>query len=147
VDEESGAGEAIRTRALEVGPFRLRLQVVRDGEGAFGPGKAAVLEAIEASGSISAAGRSLGISYRRCWVLVDEMNRSWASALVELQRGGKAQGAKLSPLGRTVLDAYRGLERRLTEGLAASPEAEILSRHLSPRVSDVGGASIDEPGS
>lgn len=98
---------------MRVGPLKLKAQLFCDGETAMGPGKADLLEAIDREGSISAAGRVLGMSYRRTWLLVDTMNRCWAERLVDTTRGGNAGNARLSPLGRQVLATYRGLEQRL----------------------------------
>jgi molybdate transport system regulatory protein len=68
-------------------------------------------------GSISAAGRALGMSYRRTWMLVDVMNRCWQERLVETKPGGGAdKGAQVTETGRAILSAYRALEARL--GLA-----------------------------
>lgn len=127
---QADAPAADPSRSIDVGPLRLRLQVIRDGEGAFGPGKAALLEAIAATGSISAAGRALDISYRRCWLMVDEMNRLWETPLVESRRGGREQGARLSVLGQEVLTAYRALEKRLINQALAAPEAAVLRGRL-----------------
>lgn len=110
---------ALRLRVrLECGPLH-----------AIGPGKADLLEAIAREGSISAAGRMLGVSYRRCWLLVDEMNRCWDERLVETAIGGKTQGARLTPLGREVLDGYRALQARLAAA-AEGPELAALSARL-----------------
>jgi len=85
----------------------------------MGPGKADLLEAITREGSISAAGRALGMSYRRTWMLVDVMNRCWRERLVETKPGGGSdRGARLTETGHAVLAAYRTLERRL-EGAAS----------------------------
>ena len=72
----------------------------------MGPGKADLLDAIASEGSISAAGRKLRMSYRRCWMLVDVMNRCWAGPLVATS----SEGAVLTELGRAVLAQYRGLQ-------------------------------------
>ena len=93
--------------SLRLGPLKLKLQLVCGDGFALGPGKADVLEAIAAHGSISAAGRALGMSYRRTWLLVDEMNRCFAERLVET-----TPGARLTEAGRTALAAYRALEAR-----------------------------------
>jgi len=78
---------------------------------AMGPGKADLLEAIQAAGSISAAGRNLGMSYRRAWLLVDEMNRCFTSPLVEARLGGSGGGgARVTELGHDVLKRYRALQ-------------------------------------
>lgn len=98
---------------MRVGRLKLKLQLTCGDGFAMGPGKADVLEAIDREGSISAAGRALGMSYRRVWLLVDEMNRCFSATLVETHSGGSAdRGARLSDVGRTVLIAYRDLETR-----------------------------------
>lgn len=98
---------------MRVGPLKLKAQLFCDGETAMGPGKADLLEAIDREGSISAAGRALGMSYRRTWLLVDTMNRCWAERLVDTVRGGNSGNARLTPLGREVLATFRALEERL----------------------------------
>lgn len=105
------------SRAMStVGPLKLKVQVLCDDAFAIGPGKADLLEAIDAHGSISAAGRQMGMSYRRAWLLVDEMNRCWADRLVETQAGGgERSGARLTDTGRQVLAAYRALEVTVAE--------------------------------
>lgn len=101
---------------MRLGPLKLKLQLVC-GEGfAIGPGKADLLDAIAAEGSISAAGRRLGMSYRRAWLLVDEMNRCFTAPLVEtLRGGGRERGARLTEAGREALAAYRELEAASAE--------------------------------
>lgn len=99
---------------MQVGPLKLKAQLLCDGETAMGPGKADLLEAIAREGSIAAAGRALGMSYRRSWLLVDSMNRCWSEPLVEaVAGGGAARGARLTPLGEEVVTRYRVLEARL----------------------------------
>ena len=94
-----------------VGALKLKLQLICGDGYALGPGKADLLEAIERDGSISAAARALGMSYRRAWLLVDEMNRCFAERLVDTLPGGaRERGARLSQLGRAVLAAYRAIE-------------------------------------
>ncbi|RDE06774.1 winged helix-turn-helix domain-containing protein [Sphingomonas aracearum] len=95
---------------MRLGPLKLKLQLVCGDGYAMGPGKADVLEAIDAHGSISAAGRALDMSYRRAWLLVDEMNRCFAERLVETAPGGGRGGARLTQGGRAALAAYRALE-------------------------------------
>ncbi len=78
---------------------------------AMGPGKAALLEAIQETGSISAAGRKLDMSYRRAWLLVDEMNKCFKSPVVVARLGGvKGGGAEVTDLGREALKRYRALQ-------------------------------------
>ena len=99
--------------------LKLKLQVMCGDEIALGPGKADLLEAIVAHGSIAAAGRAMRMSYRRAWLLVDAMNRCWAEPLVATSPGG----ALLTPLGREVLEAYRRLAKaaeKSTRGAAWS---------------------------
>src|SRR6266436_3462702 len=85
---------------------------------ALGPGKIRLLEAIDRTGSISQAGRSLGMSYRRAWLLVDDMNNCFREPVIEAQPGGpNGGGAILTPLGKKVVDRYRAIE---TDALAAT---------------------------
>lgn len=112
--------------------LKIKLQVMCGDEIAMGPGKADLLEAIAQHGSISAAGRALGLSYRRAWLLVDTMNRCWREPLV-LARGG-ASGAQVTAFGSEVLAQFRALQTkvahgsggawaRLEQGLLAQPRA------------------------
>src|SRR3989442_11085650 len=89
---------------------RPRWRLTRGKEIALGPGKADLLGAIDRSGSISAAARALEMSYRRAWLLVETMNRCFASPLVVTTRW-RGRGASLSDLGREVLALYREMER------------------------------------
>ena len=103
---------------MRVGSLKLKAQLYCGDEPAIGPGKADLLEAIAASGSISAAGRAMGMSYRRTWLLVDSMNRCWRDKLVETTiGGGEKRGARLTAAGRDVLDRYRRLEARLADSV------------------------------
>lgn len=113
-----------------VGPVKLRLQVMSAETGAMGPGKAAVLEAIQTHGSITAAGRALSMSYKRCWALVDEMNRCWRTPLVTAVRGGPTQGAHLTEEGRLVLEAFRSLEQHLAAATRDDPAYATLVDNL-----------------
>ncbi|KTE44317.1 MULTISPECIES: winged helix-turn-helix domain-containing protein [unclassified Sphingopyxis] len=100
---------------VDAGRIALRLRVRRGDAIAMGPGKAALLEAIDAHGSISAAARSIGMSYRRAWLLVEEMNGCFAVPLVETRPGA---GAMLSDAARAVLAAYRAAEVAAEEAAA-----------------------------
>lgn len=115
-----------------VGSLKLKAQYYCGAERAMGPGKADLLEAIDVHGSISAAGRALGMSYRYTWLLVDGMNRCFTERLVETTAGGgRSGGAVLSGQGRQVLAAYRALEADLVQTAAAHPrrvELEALMR-------------------
>ena len=97
-----------------------RLRILLGAAIAIGPGKADLLEAIDRCGSISAAARELGMSYRRAWQLADVMNRSFRERLVEAGTGGKrGGGAILTPFGREVLARYRAMEGKAAKSIAA----------------------------
>lgn len=111
--------------------LKLKAQLLCGDTIAMGPGKADLLEAVRATGSISAAGRALGFSYRRTWSLVDTMNRAWRAPLVATAHGGaKGGGAVLTPLGETVLEHYRALEAAIARA-AQAPAAALLADMLS----------------
>ncbi len=96
-----------------------------DAEGRIGPGKIELLETIHRSGSISAAGRAMEMSYKRAWDLVDEINRICRRAAVERQAGGKnGGGAVLTPFGLSLVARYRRIERTATT--AARKELQAL---------------------
>ncbi len=96
----------------------MKLRVVVGPGVGLGPGKAALLETIDQTGSISAAGRSLNMSYKRAWSLVEALNEHFEEPLVISSKGGRAGGgASLTPLGREVLDAYREMERLSEEAV------------------------------
>src|SRR5690349_20463696 len=79
----------------------------------IGHGKIRLLEAIRDQGSISAAGRSMHMSYRRAWLLIDELNRMFSEPLIETKHGGAAGGgAELTPLGSRVVECYRSIEAK-----------------------------------
>ena len=91
--------------------MKIQARIMLDDEIAFGPGKADLLIAIQSTGSISAAGKYLGMSYRRAWLLVDAMNRCFQQPLVETATGGsQGGGARLTPLGVDVVEHYKQLQ-------------------------------------
>lgn len=101
--------------------FDLRLRVYVGKEVAMGPGKALLLEAIAATGSISSAARSLDMSYRRAWMLIDTMNRCFAMPLVVTKTGGKSGGgAEVTKLGLETLRQFRALEKAADKAIATS---------------------------
>jgi molybdate transport system regulatory protein len=97
-----------------------RLRVVFGPERALGPGKADLLNCIAETGSIAAAGRAMTMSYRRAWLLVEEMNGMFHEPLVETTKGGSGGGggAVLTALGREVLTRYRNMERSTASAIA-----------------------------
>ena len=89
----------------------LSIRIDLAGGGRVGPGKIAVLEEIARTGSISAAGRALGMSYRRTWNLVEELNTILGRPVVETSAGGSGGGgALLTDAGRAVIACYRAIE-------------------------------------
>ncbi|MBA4766209.1 MAG: LysR family transcriptional regulator [Porphyrobacter sp.] len=104
---------------------------------AMGPGKADLLDAIARHGSISAAGRSMGMSYRRAWLLVDTMNRCWRESLVATVPGSAhGGGARLTDFGAAVLAHYRALQSGLIDASANPDRAALAEAMLSaPRTS------------
>jgi molybdate transport system regulatory protein len=107
-----------------------RLRIVLEPDVAIGPGKADLLEHIAVTGSISAAGRRMGMSYRRAWLLVDTMNRCFRDPLVETATGGAGGGgARLSALGHEVLERYRRMEE--LAGAAVEQEMRALRASLA----------------
>ena len=95
-----------------------RIRVLSGDQIALGPGKIALLEEIERSGSISKAARKLGLSYRRAWTLVNTMNKSFESYLVRGSAGGKkGGGACLTPLGTKMAKTYRVMETKAEKAI------------------------------
>ncbi len=95
-----------------------RLRVLLGAAIAIGPGQADLLDAIAANGSISAAAKRMGMSYRRAWLLVDTMNGCFRGPLVASTRGGAGGGgAQLTPLGVEVLARYRDMEAKALDSL------------------------------
>ena len=105
-----------KLRHPEQAGLHLRV-VLRDGV-AMGPGRADLLQGIAELGSIAAAGRAMGMSYRRAWLLVDETARAFGETLVVAAQGGrKGGGACLTERGTAVLDAYRKLQAKAAEAV------------------------------
>ena len=107
----------------------LRLRLLFGDRLVFGPGKAELLARIGETGSIAAAGRTMGMSYKRAWALVEEMNAAFRSPLVASARGGAGGGgARLTDAGREVLEAYRAI-LALTRA-AAAPDLNRITALL-----------------
>ena len=121
-------------------PTRLTIRLDFEGGRRLGAGKIALLEAIEKAGSISAAGRAHGMSYRRAWLLVEELNRLFAEPLVAARHGGlKGGGAQLTDEGRRIVALYRNAEAKMRgagekeiaaieQALAAGGESEPMQQ-------------------
>lgn len=101
----------------------LKLTLVLDSGARIGSGKAALLESIHETGSISASARSMRMDYKRAWLLVDSLNRAFDTPIVERTTGGAGGGASLTELGQDLLSRYRRLqdaaEQFATDDLAA----------------------------
>ena len=131
--------------ATKVATARLTLRVDLDEDRAIGPGKIRLLEAIRDAGSITKAGIALGMSYRRAWLLVDDMNNCFREPVIAAQVGGsRGGGALLTAFGKTLIDQYRAIEAeahsatasRLRELEAACKRAQKTmpaKSHVAPR--------------
>lgn len=106
---------------------RLTIRVDIEDSAAFGPGKARLLELIEETGSIRSAAAAMGMSYRRAWLLVHEMQEIMGAPVVAGRTGGaKGGGTTLTTTGKAVLTHYRAIETRATR--AAVVQLRALSR-------------------
>ena len=100
----------------------IRLRFADDAR--LGPGKIALLEAVDRTGSIAAAGREMAMSYRRAWLLIDSLNRMFDEPVVIASPGGaNGGGAGLGPLGRELVAAYRAMEAETVTS---------IERHFAP---------------
>ncbi len=110
----------------------IRIRIPYGDDYAIGPGKADLLEAIQRTGSISAAGRELKMSYRRAWLLVDTMNRCFKQPLVETATGGASGGgAHVTDLGKEILQRFRGMEVSSAKSIQA--DIDVIEEFLAPR--------------
>lgn len=116
--------------AHPVSPALLSLRIDLP-QGRIGPGKIALLEAIAREGSISAAGRALGMSYKRAWDLVDATNTLLGTPVVAASPGGhRGGGAALTEAGRALVADYRAIEEAARQ--AAAPRLAGLLRRVQP---------------
>lgn len=124
----------------------LRFRIVLRPGVAIGPGKADLLEAIAETQSLTAAAKRSGMSYKRCWTLMQEMNAAFATPLVETLKGGTGGGGgtRLTPLGVTVLRRYRQMEA--DAGKAIADGIADLRHHLKPDASAPDAAPGDAAG-
>jgi len=118
-------GEMIGTMA------RIKISLIFDSGARIGPGKAALLESVRDTGSISAAARAMGMDYKRAWTLIDTLNRAFDRALVARTTGGSGGGgAVLTSFGGDVLERYRRIEHAATK--LGGADLKILERHALP---------------
>lgn len=102
------------------GASRLSLRIDLGNGARLGPGKAQLLSLIEEHGSIRAAGTAMGMSYRRAWLLADEINRMFEEPSIYTRHGGKSGGgAGLTPFGKTLLSACRRMDAESRKALSA----------------------------
>jgi molybdate transport system regulatory protein len=108
---------------------RLTVRVDFGADRALGPGKIRLLEAVKNFGSISQAGRSLDMSSRRAWLLIDDMNRCFREPVVATQPGGaQGGGATLTAFGKELIEKYRSIETRAMA--ATEPQLHALETAL-----------------
>jgi molybdate transport system regulatory protein len=106
---------------------KFRMRICKGETVALGPGKVSLLEAVREYGSISAAARSLDMSYRRAWMLLDELNSSLKSpATVSEQGGNSGGGCTLTPVGEAIIRLYREIE--IEAQRSCSKQIEALKR-------------------
>ncbi|SEL71195.1 molybdate transport system regulatory protein [Pseudoxanthomonas sp. GM95] len=109
---------------------RLSLRVLLAPDAMLGPGKAELLERVRDTGSISAAGRAMGMSYKRAWDLASAMNKMFDAPLIQASKGGSSGGgAVLTPLGTQVLATYRRIEQTCAQ--AAAADLDWLRAHAA----------------
>lgn len=121
----------VKSTAKPADKTSLHLRIDFGGERSIGPGKIRLLELINETGSISAAGRALAMSYRQAWLLVDEMNQMFRAPVVSAQTGGGGGGgAAVTETGNDIVRLYREMERRAYG--ASSPEIRSLAKLLIP---------------
>jgi molybdate transport system regulatory protein len=126
---------------------RLTLRVDFGSSRSIGPGKIRLLEAIERTGSISQAGRSLGMAYRRAWLLIDDMNRCFRHVVVSAKPGGsRGGGAQLTKFGAGLVRDYRAIEtaaasaaRKKLRGMESALRASRPADAIEPRKMTIRG--------
>jgi molybdate transport system regulatory protein len=97
----------------------LTLRILGSGDPAMGPGKAELISRIEATGSISAAARTMGMSYRRAWLLVEAINASFNEPVVVTAIGGKrGGGASVTAYGQQLVAQFHAMEEKASATIA-----------------------------
>jgi molybdate transport system regulatory protein len=110
---------------------RLTIRIDLDDEAALGPGKTRLLELIDAEGSIRRAAVAMGMSYRRAWLLLQDIEAAMGSPVTMAMKGGaKGGGTSLTETGRAVVDRYRAIEKIATA--SAQAEMRALARLAQP---------------
>lgn len=114
----------------------LTLRILADKHPAMGPGKARLVAAIDATGSISGAARAMGMSYRRAWQLVEALNESFSQPVVLTATGGKrGGGASVTPFGRQLIRRYSAMEHKASAAIAKDLRlfARLVRRQAAAR--------------
>ena len=113
---------------------RLTIRLDFDAARHVGHGKIRLIETIAAEGSISAAARTMGMSYRRAWQLVDAINKSFAQQVVVTAVGGQSGGGtRVTPFGQEVLKRFREIEEKASESIAADLQSYATSYLKTPK--------------
>jgi molybdate transport system regulatory protein len=116
-------------------------------ECAVGPGKIALLEHIASSGSLSEAARKLKMSYRRAWLLLEDLNTSFQQPVAQMSVGGRGGGgASLTPFGTELVASYRALETHIRKrAQSAFPPTALPAAPNSPTRKAVGKRRLTKP--
>lgn len=123
---------------------RLRIRIVFGEAEMMGPGKAELLERIERTGSIAAAGREMGMSYKRAWELIGTLNAMFRLPVVTSTRGGpKGGGAVLTETGHEVLRLYRAFEAEAAQ--AGARQLDALCARLADAPPEPGSTAAEGP--
>jgi molybdate transport system regulatory protein len=112
---------------------RLMIRVAFGAHDALGPGKARLMELVDRHGSISAAARAMGVSYRRAWLLIEGLRNTFREPVLAARHGGaRGGGAGLTPFGRELLRRYRSIESAARAAVAG--ELGAMARDAAPRL-------------
>jgi molybdate transport system regulatory protein len=124
----------------------IRFRIDFNAAHSVGPGKIELLEHIRATGSLSQAGREIGMSYRRAWLLLDSLNSGFREPVVATSIGGKAGGgAQLTELGAALVSAYRSLEADFNALAVKNSAAKKLAAAVKTVKSSGAGAALRTP--
>ena len=129
--QKTTASAKVTDTANQPAEVCFRIRIMKGETIAIGPGKVSLLEAVRKHGSISAAARSLDMSYRRAWLLIDELNRALKSPATISEQGGQSGGGcVLTPVGESIVRLYRDVEAQAQAACAG--QIESLTQLLKP---------------
>jgi molybdate transport system regulatory protein len=130
---KEGAAVCLGKRDAMANDPGISIRVILDADTQMGPGKVGLLQSIDETGSIAAAGRQLGMSYKRAWYLIDTMNAYFHEPVVISTKGGNARGgAKLTETGRVALRIYRQMEAKARRAVAHDLQSLVSLTAKSP---------------